>query len=285
MKHTVWYVSFTAAIALLLCTATAHAGWMEQGDAGPYYQGGEFQPTVGVGDLDTISGTTTIPGGIVPGETLFRELVDVYSIRITDPDSFYATTDTNIDSRASSSGDSRLFLLNSANGDVILMHDDVDNADSDALIAEPATFTALSGNAVHESAENVELVAGQLYLLAVTEFAITALDLTGTQGDFETGLALAADNFYAGDPEDPLNTNAASDGNLSLVGAIRPANGDSDWGSNLQFAFPDDFEEGIDYVVALQGATFAAVPEPGTLAIAVLVALGSTVVAVRRRLG
>lgn len=200
------FSTFIAALTLLLCTASAQAGWIEQGDAGPFYQGGDFQWTLGAGDLGTISGTTTIPGGVVPQQTLFRELVDVYAIRITDPDNFYATTDPNIDSRASASGDSRLFLLDPSTGDVLLMHDDVDSVGFASLIAEPATFTSLSGNDVHESADGVELVAGQLYLLAVTEFAITALDLTGTQGNFETGLPLAADNFYPGAPDDPLTT-------------------------------------------------------------------------------
>lgn len=282
MKRNLWLISSLAVFALL-CGRSVEGGWVEVGDAGPFYQGGAFQETVGQGDLGTISGTTTIPGGVGQG-TLFREIVDVYSIRVTDPDEFYATTDPNIDARASASADSRLFLLSPSTGDVILMNDDTDDADLKSLIAEPATFTALSGNSVHETAENVELVAGQTYLLAVTEFAVTALDLTGVAGDFEEGLPLAADQAYEGPPDDPLNTNGGvAGGNLSLVGAIRPATDDSDWGSNLQFV-PGELEAGIDYVVALRGATFG-IPEPGTFAIGLLVALGGAVVAMRHKLG
>lgn len=285
MNRNIVIVPFAAALSLLLATSL-QAGWMEVGDAGPFYQGGQFQQTAGLGDLDTISGTTTIPGGVIPDQTFFRELVDVYSIRITDPDNFYATTDPNIDSRASSSGDSRLYLLDATTGDLIVMNDDTSDTSVQSFIAEPATFTGTTGNSVHASAQGVDLVAGQVYLLAVSEFAITPLDLTGVaQGMFEEGLPLGADHIYEGPPDDPLNTNSgAPDGNLVLVGAIRPATDDSDWGSNLQFE-PGMLETGIDYTIALSGATYAVVPEPGTIAIALLALLASAVVALRRKLG
>jgi hypothetical protein len=277
----------SAAAAMLLLAASLQAGWIEQGDAGPFYQGGQFQETAGNGDLDTISGTTMIPGGVIPDQTFFRELVDVYAIRVTDPEIFYATTDTDIDSRASASDDSRLYLIDPATGNLLLMNDDTTDGGLRSLIAEPATFTATTGNGVHGSAQSVELVAGQTYLLAVAEFAITPLDLTGVaQGMFEDGLPLGADHIYEGPPADPLNTNSgAPDGNLLLVGAIRPATDDSDWGSNLQFVPGSMVEDGISYTVALRGATYAVVPEPGTIAIALLALLGAAVVGLRRKLG
>jgi hypothetical protein len=70
-----------------------------------------------------------------------------------------------------------------------------------------------------------------------------------------------------------------------LVGAIRPATDDSDWGSNLQFVPGSMVEDGISYTVALRGATYAVVPEPGTIAIALLALLGAAVVGLRRKLG
>jgi hypothetical protein len=286
MKRNLVMVSSAAGLMLLLA-ASLQAGWIEQGDAGPLYQGGQFQETAGLGDLDTISGTTTIPGGVVPDQTFFRELVDVYSIRITDPDAFYATTDADIDARASTSGDSRLYLIDPATGNLLLMNDDTTDAGLSSLIAEPATFTATTGNSVHASAQGVSLVAGQTYLLAVSEYAITPLDLTGVaQGIFEHGFPLGADHAYEGAPDDPLNTNSGvPGGNRVLVGSIRPSTNDSDWGSNLQFVGGAMVEDGIDYTIALRGATYAIVPEPGTIAIALLALLGGAVVALRRKLG
>jgi hypothetical protein len=279
MKRKIWSIFFSAAVALLLAAAVpAQAAPIEEGDAGPFFQGGLFQETAGLGELGTISGSTVEP--IPPGEPfLFRNLVDVYSIRITDPDNFYATTDPNIDPRASASGDSRLFLMNAATGDVLLMNDDTNDTNQASLVAEPATYTALTGNGVHSTAQAVDLVAGGTYLLAITQYAITAIDLTGPSNGFEEGFPLAADAAYEGPPDDPLNTNTGAGGNLLLTGSIRPATGDSDWGTNLTT------ETGIEYVVALRGATYAVVPEPGTLAIALLALLGGAVVAMRRKLG
>jgi hypothetical protein len=272
-------VVFSGAVA-------AHAGWIEQIDAGPFYQGGAYQETAGIGDLDTITGSSKIPGGVVPGQTLFRELVDVYAIRITDPAAFYATTDPSIDGRASASEDSRLFLLDPATGDVVLMNDNTDDAGLMSLIADPSAYPGLTGDTVHESAQNVLLLAGQVYLLAVTEYAITAIDLTGVLDPFETGVLLSADGAYEGPPDDPLNTNGGvPGGRLALVGSIRPATADSDWGSGLQFVPGASVEDGIDYVVALRGATYAIVPEPGSIALAGLVALFAALVAIRRKLG
>lgn len=96
------------------------------------------------------------------------------------------------------------------------------------------------------------------------------IDRTGMAGGFKEGLALAADHIYAA-PEVPVNTNDGPDGKLALVGAVRPAPANSDWGSSLQFLPGKHPEEGLAYVVALQGATLAAIPEPGTVTIAALV--------------
>ena len=76
--------------------------WTEVGDA-PSFPDGQAQITRGEGALSTIVGATD---DIETGD-----LRDAYCVRITDPDSFLATTDPETDPGANGDFDTRLFLL------------------------------------------------------------------------------------------------------------------------------------------------------------------------------
>lgn len=154
---------------LALAGSASAQTWAEVGDAPQGIPG--HQRTNGSGLLTSITGVLDRPGG---------DHVDTYSIIITDVAAFYATTKIFFGGSAltqtGSNADSRLWLW-SETGAPLLGNDDINTAalgtDTFAsFISAPATFPGFTGGElVNPSAAGVVLVAGQKYLLSISEFS------------------------------------------------------------------------------------------------------------------
>jgi hypothetical protein len=224
---------------------TASAGWVESGDAPDGVPG--HQSTVGLGPLTFISGVLNRPGG---------DHVDTYCITVSNVAQFYATTKIFFGGSATNQGglneDTRLWLWD-LNGNVLLGNDDVNTAalGTDTLasfLSDPSTFAAFTlGELVNPSAAGVALVAGQQYLLSISEFS--------------------------NDPDDAAGVDQVSLGaDFDALHGKNVASGAFHHWENLADA------DIITYNIALQGAEFCVVPAPGVLAL-----LGVAGLAGRRR--
>ncbi len=227
--------------AALVCGSALGAGWFEVGDAPDGVPG--RQDTIGFGPLTFISGVVNRPGG---------DHVDTYSIVVTNPALFLATTKIFYGGSATNQGgsneDTRLWLWDT-NGNVLLGNDDINTAALGAdtlasLLSDPSTFAAFSmGELVNASAAGVALVAGQKYLLSISEFSNDPDDAAGV------------DQALLGSDFDALH------GKNLASGAFHH------W-ENLADA------DIITYNIALQGAEFCIVPAPGVLALLGVAGLG-----------
>jgi len=211
-----------ASVAACAMTAAANAQVAESGDAGDVFSG--WQDTAGSGPLTTISGSTDAFGG---------DFTDAYSIRVTDVQAFYATTDPDIDPLADAGGlsmwDTRLLLFDMSGNLVMANEDSPQTFNSQSYLSDGSTFPG----ALVDSPGS--LVAGQSYILAITGNSNELFD---------------ADDIVVAD--------FSSDSD-ALVGASGGAGPATHWenGGPLQNGF---------YTIALNGATFS-IPAPGALAL------------------
>jgi hypothetical protein len=165
--------------------------------------------------------------------------VDSYLISITDPDNFYATTSNAVDPRASVDVfgfDTRLFLF-TPDGTPVLANDDTSGSDFTSTIRSPQSFL---GGTVNSPAP---LVTGD-YVLSLAGFEDDPIDAGGNPLFGTLGLSPT-----------------------SLFGPSPTAGAYVQYESEAGFA---SFEA-QDYVIALNGASFAVVPEPATAGLAALV--------------
>lgn len=220
-----------AALAVMMTGTSFGQTWAEVGDAP---EGVPFrQDTFGVGPLNQITGAINRGQG---------DHTDTYSIIITDPMAFLASTKNSFGGSAvSSTGsnlDTRLWLWTNS-GQVVLGNDDVNSTSLGtdtlaSLISDPTTFPTLSGGEVVDpTAANVSLVAGQKYLLSISLFSndpddAGGVDVVNLGADFD---ALHGPNPAAG----PFA--AWENGTSTTMGT---------------------------YTIALRGATYC-VPEPSSL--------------------
>lgn len=221
----------TALIAVVFLSIPAAFGqtWVEIGDAPDDIP--NRQDTEGIGPLTQIRGSTSGAD----------DWIDVYSIMITDPSAFYATTEESYGNMtASATFDTRLFLFFEDGTPAVANDDFIGAPNWRSFISDPSTFP----NDVAASAQNVSLTPGK-YLLAVTG--------------------------YDNDPVDSLeeilfsDTGSISSSNLELHGPNPAAGAFASW----EFA-----GESGDYVVELGGAEYCAIPEPTTVGLAALGLLG-----------
>jgi hypothetical protein len=212
--------------------------WTEVGDAAAGVPG--RQDTMGNGALTNINGA--INGAA-------QDWVDTYSIIITDPNNFWATTNATLGNlTGSAGGDSRLWLWDET-GRLLLANDDTNNLQS--TITAPGNFSAFTGGfTANATAANVVLNPGQKYLLSIAAFPNDALDTNG--------VVMATFS--------PFN---------QLHGQNPASGGFGSWENTGTAAW--------SYSIELGGATFCSqvVPEPTSLA---LLGLGSLALCcVRRR--
>jgi hypothetical protein len=128
------------AVTAVLMAETAYAvEWVEVGDAPEGVPA--RQDTVGVGPLERIIGAV---------DSALGDYTDTYSIIITDPSAFYATTKVDLGGAAVLStgevGDAKLWLWD-VDGNVLLANDDITNASifpagdfSAPYLSDPSTF-------------------------------------------------------------------------------------------------------------------------------------------------
>ncbi len=215
----------------------------EAPDGVPAHQG-----TVGAGDLLRITGSLNPVAG---------DRIDTYSLVVTDPSTFYATLNPNVDSSAFAGFHSRLYLW-TATGEPLLGNED---SPLGPTIADPLSFNALTSRAVSTEASAITLVAGETYLLSVATSSSDPqdaslndlIDLPGDSGE------LVGPNPAAGDFDHWANSFVAS---LDFNGG--DMQGDADF-----------------YTIALQGVVFSqAIPEPSAFFAWLLIA---TSLACRRR--
>lgn len=167
--------------------------------------------------------------------------VDTYSIIITDFQAFSAST------VGGTTIDTRLFLSDE-NGNMLLGNDDAPAAVGGTLrsyISDPSTYPAV----VDPSANGIALQNETKYLLSITYYDNSPLDAAGG---------------------DVINVGADFD---ALHGPIGGAF--NSWENPGTFSGVD-----ADYSIFLTGATYCAVPEPGTAA---LLAIGVVGLIRRRR--
>jgi hypothetical protein len=244
----------SATAALLFCVAALFFAssasaqvWVEVGDAPDGVPG--RQDTVGIGPLSSISGAINRGQG---------DHVDTYSIMITDPSQFLATTKIDLGGSAvtatGTNADSRLWLWTDT-GVPVLGNDDINAFGTDtlaSLVSDPSTFPALSqGELVNPTAANISLQPNTKYLLSFSIFSndpddAGGVDMVDLGSDFDAlhGPNPAAGAFAAWE-------NAAS-------------------------------TTAVTYRIALRGATFCSVPEPVSLGLVVLGAF-SLILARRRK--
>ncbi len=232
----------TIALTGVLSAPAMAQTYAEVGDAPDGVPGA--QHTDGVGSLNAITGRIDRSAG---------DHVDTYSIVITDPAQFFATTKIDLGGSATTAtgnADSRLWLW-TEQGAPVLANDDVNAFGTDtlaSLISDPSTFPALSqGEIVAATAAQTSLTAGK-YLLSISLFSNDPDDAVGEEvfnlgADFDAlhGPDPAAGAFAAW--ENPASTTVAS------------------------------------YTIALRGATFC-VPEPGSIS---LIGIGLAALGLRRR--
>lgn len=239
---------FLAVAAAAMVTSSSLAQvWPEAGDAPDGVPG--RQDTVGVGPLTSITGTITRGAG---------DHVDTYSIIITDPAAFLASTKTSFGGSAvtstGGSADTRLWLWTNS-GAPVLANDDINSGSLGtdtlgSLVSSPSTFPGLSGGEiVAPTAAGVTLTAGQKYLLSISEFANDPVD------------GALVPIFDLGSDFDALH------GPNPAAGAF------SGWENGAD-------STAFTYTIALRGATYC-VPEPTGIAFALVGAV--VLVCARRR--
>lgn len=165
MLKACWFVAMGAGLAL--AGSAAAQTWAEVADAPDGVPG--HQRTFGVGPLTSITGVVNRAGG---------DHVDTYSIIITDVALFYATTKIFYGGSAltqtGGNADTRLWLW-SETGAPLLANDDINGLPGDtlaSLVSSPGSFPGLTGGElVNPTAAGITLVAGQKYLLSISEFA------------------------------------------------------------------------------------------------------------------
>ena len=211
--------------------------WIEDGDApdGPL----DIQDTVGTGELLEIRGSLDRGAG---------DHVDTYSIIVTDPDIFYASTSVHLGGSSTTALESlrntRMWMWNQSvlEGitDVVLANDDTEISDPTtpppnqaSTISDPTLFPMLAGGVVLPTAQNVSLVAGEKYLLSISTFGNDPID--------SAGIELATLDLLE----------------IGLHGKNPAAGLFEAWENGAS----DDFG---DYVIALAGARFCVVPEPAS---------------------
>ena len=129
--HSTWKLAVLLAVTVTISNATSGKDWVEVGDAPDGVPAN--QATYGTGPLLTISGETN---------DLLGDFADTYSIVITDPAAFYATTSATFSGGpGTASFDTRLFLW-TENGDLVLANDDWPLVEDPfhSLITDPAFF-------------------------------------------------------------------------------------------------------------------------------------------------
>ncbi|MCA9245060.1 MAG: PEP-CTERM sorting domain-containing protein [Phycisphaerales bacterium] len=233
----------TIALTGVLSAPAMADSWVEVDDAPDGVPAA--QHTDGTGPLTSILGRLNRGAG---------DHVDTYSIIITDPAEFFATTKIDLGGSATTStggnADTRLWLW-TEQGAPVLANDDINAFGSDtlaSLISDPSTFPTLSGGeVVAPTAAQVSLTPGK-YLISISLFSNDPDDGVGEEvfnlgADFDAlhGPDPAAGPFAAW--ENPASTTIAS------------------------------------YTIALRGATFC-VPEPAS---ASLLAIGLAALGLRRR--
>ncbi len=247
MKQTLRYCT-AGVLASCLGLAGAQAQtWDEAtdggGDAGnaPI---GTAQVTNGVGALTSITGEIDWFND--------GDHVDTYMIKVTDPSTFYASTNPAQSGAFIDDGgaedDSRLFLFDTA-GNLVSANDDAPvglGGSLESYLSDPTTFTGAGGATLNSPGS---VVAGNLYMLAVTYYENTVLD--------------------AG-----LNPIADFDADFDALHGVDPA-----FGGNDAWADPGDLDDSWTYSVSLRGAMYA-IPEPATLS---LLAFGGLALMRRRR--
>ena len=231
-------------LAVLLCAtailvfasgiATAQI-WSEVPDAGDFPIG-TFQDTVGVGNLAAIDGSMIWdPDG---------DHVDSYSIIVTDPAAFSASTHPDDGGFFLDDGgfedDSRLYLFRT-DGSMVMANDDSPSGSLESLLTDPSTWPDGAAGLINSPGS---VVAGQKYIVAVTYFANDVLDGGGV----------------------PLATFSPFDG----LHGVDPAS----TGVAGSWENPGDVDLSWDYRIALTGAEYCRVPEPTSLGLFALGVLG-----------
>jgi hypothetical protein len=155
------------------------------------------------------------------------DYVDAYQIRVTDPASFSVSTDASYDDRGAAEFDSRLWLFDDGGNLVMANDDNPVTLEFQSLMTNPAQFPGVG----FDDPRAVE--AGAVYTLVVSG--------------------------WLNDPLDAANRVLADIGpnhNADLSGPNPNAGGFAQWRNGAGRA------EGGRYVLSLQGAEFAIVPEP-----------------------
>lgn len=229
------YRSLFIVLSLFVLSAGANgASWVEMGDAPQGVP--DRQDTVGVGQLTEIIGSLDGFNG---------DFVDTYSIIITDPLQFYASTALHLGgsftSRTERLADSRIWLWSESTfaeaiDQVVLANDNDFNfgaTDTGATIAHPQTFPLLTGGDVNMSAANVSLLANTKYLISVSTTPNNPLD----------GMGNDLANLEEIVPSFDLHGRDASAGPFATWSHLPPLEADN-------------------YVISLRGASFCVLPEP-----------------------
>ncbi len=233
------------AILALLCLSTSTQGaiWAEVGDAPEGIP--DRQDTMGVGPLTQITGSLNGPGG---------DFVDTYSIIVTDPVQFFASTAIHLGGNFRSSAerllDSRIWMWSESTfadgfNQMLLANDNDFNfgmPDTGATISLPSMFNNVTGGVVNMDATGVTIAANTKYLISV-----------------------------ASAPNDPLDAVGNDLANLEEVLPSFDLHGrDLGAGAFASWAHAPTME--VDtYIISLQGATFCTiVPEPTSLGLVVL---------------
>ncbi len=229
--------TLTAGVVLAMAGAAFGQNWNEQGDAPDGFAG--VQETVGSGSLETIVGSTAT------GDNNF---VDAYTIRIKDPNDWYATTATAADSRASAGFDTRLWLFD-LNGNGVVANDDypATAAPFTSMISDTTTFANLISNDGFIDPNVGTVVAGQKYILIISGYSNDPADAAGTD---MFNLGLDFNGLFGPDP---------------AAGAF------AGWDNTLPASG--------SYTIAFKNVNFG-VPTPGALSV---LGLGGLMAARRRR--
>lgn len=201
--------SFLAAGLLGVCNS-ASAGWLEVGDAPDGVPG--HQTTVGAGPLTSITGST---------DSSLSDFVDTYSITITDVNAFFATTESTLGNGTGSANfDTSLWLWDMA-GNILLGNDDAPGgAPFHSYISDPSTYAAATGNAVNATAAGVTLQQDEMYLLSISGFNNSPVDVGGNPlaGGLSPFSQLHGPNLAAG-AFASWGTGATGQYNIELNGA------------------------------------------------------------------
>lgn len=230
----------------LLMASIAHGDtWTEIGDAGDGIPFGG-QQTMGLGSLDSISGSLSNFDGTWDSTD---DHVDAFDFKVTDATAFFASlVAADGGSFAGDNGfsDATLYIFDPS-GDVVMGNDDKPGIFGYSYLSDPSTFPG----GLTDSPGG--LVNGNEYTLVVTYRGNDPVDING---NLVVEFSTLDKNLYGLSP-----------------------NADTDFPNNWQN--PGEFSNNdINYTIALSGATFSAVPEPGSVT---LLAMGALALFSRRR--